>query len=278
MVRRRTEIKAPRLRNELLKRTENADLRQPPDFIIIGTQKGGTTSLYRSLSQHSDVGQSLMGEDHFFSWQYDQGIDWRHYLARFPLRGEVASVGVSSPSYLFHPLAPERVHRALPQVKLIALLRNPIDRAYSQHQMNFRKGIEPLPFEEAIAAEPERLRHNKASSDEDWRTMSYIAYLKRGLYAEQLQRWLELFSREQLLILRSEDFFQRPEEGVQRTLDFLGLEAWHPDHYQVHNPGDYDDMQAETRARLMEYFAPHNQRLYELLGQDFRWDNEWRTT
>src|ERR687890_689026 len=99
--------------------------------------------------------------------------------------------------------------------------------------------------------------------------MSYIAYLKRGYYAEQLQRWLQLFPWEQVLILKSEDFFQRPEEGVQRTLAFLGLGPWHPDRYQVHNPGDYDDMQPETRTRLSEYFAPHNQRLYELLSEDF---------
>ena len=155
MVRRRKKIKAPRIRNELLQRIEDADARQPPDFIIIGTQKGGTTLPHRCLSRHPDVGQSLMGEDHLFSWQYDQGSDWKRYLARFPC---VASVGVSSPSYLLHPRAPERVHGALPQVKLIALLRNPVDRADSHHQMNFRKGIEPLSFEDAIAAEPERLR------------------------------------------------------------------------------------------------------------------------
>lgn len=132
MVRRRTEIKAPRIRNELLQRIENADSRQPPDFIIIDTQKGGTTSLHRRLSHHPDVGQSLMGEDHFFSWQYDQGFDWQRYLARFPLRGEVTAVGASGPSYLSHRHAPARVRSALSQVKLIVLLRNPIDRTHSQ--------------------------------------------------------------------------------------------------------------------------------------------------
>ena len=116
-----------------------------------------------------------MGEDHFFSWQYDQGLDWQQYLARFLLPGEVASVGVSSPSYLLHPQAPERVHGALPRVKLIALLRNPVDRAYSHHQMNFRKGIEPLSFEEAIVAEPERLRSRSDWSDAGWRASSHVS-------------------------------------------------------------------------------------------------------
>jgi lipopolysaccharide transport system ATP-binding protein len=272
MVRRRTDIKAPRIRNELVQRIENADSRQPPDFIIIGTQKGGTTSLHRSLSRHPDVGQSLMGEDHFFSWQYDQGLDWRRYLARFPLRGEVASVGVSSPSYLFHPRTPERVRLALPQVKLIALLRNPVDRAYSQHQMNFRKGIEPLSFEEAIAAEPERLHARSDWSDAGWRASSHVSYLTRGLYAEQLQRWFDHFPREQMLIIKSETFFAQPDDVFAHALRFLDLPAWQPDKFKVSNPGAYEQMQPETRARLMEYFSPHNQRLYALLGDDFAWE------
>jgi hypothetical protein len=273
-----TAIRVPKERQHprAIDRIESAHLRALPTAVIIGAQKAGTTSLHRYLSEHPDVGVPNAKEVHYFSIRSDNHMDW--YRAHFPLQGEAPIVLESSPSYLFHPRAAERVHRALPQVKLIALLRNPVDRAYSQHQMNFRKGIEPLSFEEAIAAEPERLRQSEASSDEDWRTMSYIAYLKRGLYAEQLQHWLELFPREQLLILRSEAFFQRPEEGVQRTLDFLGLEPWHPDHYQIHNPGDYDDLQSDTRARLSKHFAPHNQRLYQLLGEDFGWDEEWGTT
>jgi hypothetical protein len=271
---RRTAIRVPKERKHprAIERIESAHLRALPNAIIIGAQKAGTTSLHRYLSGHPEVGVANAKEVHYFSVRFNNVMDW--YRAHFPIQGEASIVLESSHSYLFHPLAPERVHRALPQVKLIALLRNPVDRAYSQHQMNFRKGIEPLSFEEAIEAEPERLLHNKASSDEDWRTMSYIAYLKRGFYAEQLQRWLDLFPREQVLILGSEDFFQRPEEGVQRTLAFLGLGPWHPDHYHVHNPGDYDDMQPETRARLNEHFAPHNKRLYTLLGEDFRWAAE----
>lgn len=160
-------------------------------------------------------------------------------------------------------------------MKLIALLRNPVDRAYSQHQMNVRKGIEPLSFDEAIAAEPERLRGSDRS-DEDSRTASYFSYLGRGRYAEQLQRWFDHFPRERLLILKSEDFFHNPEAGVQRTLDFLNLPPWHPTTYKVHNPGDYDDMPPETRARLSAYFAPHNHRLYDLLGEDVGWEAQRR--
>jgi hypothetical protein len=267
----RPGIRVPPEREHLraIERIESAHLRQLPDVVIVGTQKGGTTSLNRYLSGHPDIGVAIAKEVHFFSVRFDNGLDW--YRAHFPLQGEARIVIEASHSYLVHPRAPARLHAALPQVKLIALLRNPVDRAYSQHQMNVRKDIEPLSFEDAIAAEPERLRGTSDRSDGDWRTASYFSYLGRGLYAEQLQRWLALFPREHLLILKSEDFFHDPEAGVQRTLAFLDLPPWRPTTYKVHNPGDYDDMRPETRARLSAYFAPHNRQLFELLGEDFGW-------
>jgi lipopolysaccharide transport system ATP-binding protein len=186
----------------------------------------------------------------------------------------VVRVGVSSPSYLFDPRTPERVRQALPQVKLIALLRNPVDRAYSQYQMNFRKDIEPLSFEDAIAAEPERLRARSDWSDAGWRAAGHVSYLTRGHYAEQLQRWFDHFSREQVLVVKSETFFAQPDDVFARTLDFLGLSAWQPDEYRASNSGEYEQMRPETRARLMKYFGPHNRRLFELLGGDFGWEAE----
>src|SRR5215213_2627672 len=107
---------------------ETAHLRQYPDFIIIGTQRGGTTSLYRYLTAHPDIGQAFRKEVHFFDRYYNKGIDW--YLANFPLRGEFPIVGEASPYYVFHPDVPERILAAVSQAKFIVLLRNPVDRAY----------------------------------------------------------------------------------------------------------------------------------------------------
>jgi hypothetical protein len=272
MPERRTELQFPRHRphEAAEERIESAHLRQPPDFIIIGAQKGGTTSLNRYLRVHPDIGMSITGEVNFFSWRYSEGLAW--YLAHFPLRGEVTVVGVSSPSYLLHPKVPERVRDALPHVKLIALLRNPVDRAYSHYQMSFRKGIEPLSFEEAIAAEPDRLRDSSDWSDLQWRKSSYVSYLSRGVYADQLQRWLSFFQREQLLVLKSETLFGQPDESLRRTFAFLGLQPQLQRRYEVSNSGVYEPMRPGTRERLTEYFAPHNRRLYELLGEDFDWD------
>ncbi|MBA2521003.1 MAG: sulfotransferase, partial [Chloroflexia bacterium] len=125
---------------------------------------------------------------------------------------------------------------------------------------------------EAIAAELERLRAAPDRSSEQWR---YASYLTRGLYADQLAWWLAEFPREQLLVLQSEAFFTRPEEGLAQSLDFLGLRPWLPPEFEVYNLGTYGGgMTAETRARLAEYYAPHNQRLYDIVGTDYGWNDE----
>jgi hypothetical protein len=259
-------------RRKISKRVNSSHLRRSPGVLLIGAQKGGTSSLYRYLIEHPDIGAAFTKEVHYFDVQYEQGMNW--YLAHFPFRGQAAVTGEASPSYLFHPAAPQRVKETLPQAKLIVLLRNPVDRAYSHHQMNVSKGVEPLSFEEAIAAEPERLRKLEAGTDEEWRVASFVSYLRRGLYTEQLQRWLAVFPPERFLILKSEAFFQRPDEAMQQTLAFLGLPPWRVDRYDVYNPGAYDTMRPETRARLREYFAPHNRQLYDLLGRDFGWEDD----
>lgn len=251
-------------------RLDTARLRQPPAFLIIGAQKGGTTSLHHYLSRHDSVSMAMKKEVHFFDYFSFKGIDW--YLAHFALLGEAALTGEASPSYLYHPEAPSRVHDALPHVKLIALLRNPIDRAYSHHQMNVRKGIEPLSFEDAIVQEP--LRLDKGHPDfagSNWRHYSYVS---RGLYAEQLDRWLGVFPREQLLILKSEEFSHNPAKGYQRVLEFLELPDSTLPTYPARKSGGYPAMRSETRMRLGAHFKPYNRRLYDLIDWVFGWERK----
>jgi hypothetical protein len=252
------------LRQRMMEATQK---RQPPDFVIIGAQKAGTTSLYRYLTGHPNVGGATKKEVHFFDRSYDKGMDW--YLAHFPERGEFTVVGESSPSYLFHPDVPERLRRTLPHAKLIVLLRNPVDRAYSQYQMRLRRVGEDS-FEEAIDEELTRLPSNGELPGPE---KGHHAYLPRGVYADQLRRWLAVFPREQFLVLHSEAFFARPDEGLLRTLAFLGLPHWSPAEFEVHNPGAYLEMNPATRRRLQEFYAPHNHRLYELLDWDFGWND-----
>ncbi len=244
-----------------------AHSRQLPGVVIIGAQRGGTTSLYRYLTDHPDIGPSLRKEVHFFDRYYEKGPEW--YLAHFPLRGDWPLVVEASPSYLFAPAVPRRIHTALPGARYIAMLRNPVDRAYSQYQLMVRRGIESLPFAEALAAEQVRLPGPDNPMTLPWR---HFSYTKRGLYAEQLQRWLAVVPRERLFVIRSEDFYADPAAILERTLDWLGLPSVIPDSLKPYHLAEYPDLDAATRRRLAGYFAPHNQMLYGLIGRDLEWE------
>lgn len=258
-----------KLRDPPAERLSTAHLRQLPDFVIIGTQRGGTTSLYRYLVEHPDVTGALRKEVHFFDRYYDKGLDW--YLAHFPKRGEAAVVGEASPYYLFHRSVPERIQQVLPNTTFIALLRNPVDRAYSQYHMKVARGLEPLSFEEAVDREPERLAEIDDPLDPAWRHHSYLA---RGVYANQVQRWLEVVPRDRLLIIKSEDLYRNPGPVLQETQRVLGLRPWVLPRFKAYHLAQYAPMDVATRRRLADYFAPRNEELYDLVGRDFGWENE----
>jgi hypothetical protein len=256
-------------RDPPIERIETAHLRQPPDFIIIGTQRGGTTSLFRYLVVHREIGQASRKEVHYFDRYYENGMDW--YLAHFPERGEYRLVGEASPYYVFHPEVPKRILAAVPQAKFILLLRNPVDRAYSQYQMKVERGLETLSFEEAIEREPERLATTDDPLDPAWRHHSYLA---RGVYVDQIKRWFEYFPHDQFLIIESEEYFADPVQILHQTHAFLGVGSHSPVISKIHHQADYVEMDPITRRRLVDYFAPHNHQLYDLLGRDFGWEHE----
>jgi hypothetical protein len=251
-----------------------------PDFLIIGAQKAGTTFLYYLLCQHPYVAPTSEKELHYFdSQRINRGIEW--YRSNFPppssKDGRRVIAGEASPYYLYHPLAAKRAAEFVPEAKLIALLRNPVDRAYSDYQNRLREGNEFLSFEEAIEAEEERIggEREKMLADEGYSSTSHRrhSYLARGVYVDQLKEWHEHFEKDQLLVIKSEDFFARPEESLGGVFDFLELPVWRPELLSVslRNESDYEPMDPATRERLESYFEPHNQRLYEYLGTDFGW-------
>ena len=230
-----------------------------PDFVIIGAQKCETTSFYHLLVQHPYVEPAATKELHFFDSLFEEGIDW--YRRCFPppvwKDGRRTITGEATPGYLFRPYVPERMTEVIPQAQLIALLRNPVDRAYSQYHQRLRKGGEHRTFEEVIIEAANK---------------SHAQYLSRGIYVNQLLRWSKFFSDEQMLVLKSEDFFERPQETLKIVLDFLDLPHWEPEALEVRKKGSYEQkMDPDIRRRLEEYFEPHNQRLYEYLGVDFGW-------
>jgi hypothetical protein len=224
-------------------------------------------------------------EVHFFDYEYSRGVDW--YRSHFPLErerlefarrhGRPFVTGEASPPYLSHHWAPRRARKLLPNAKLIAVLRNPVDRAYSHFQLTRREGWEEHEsFEDALRAEEERLRPELDRIRRDPRYNSYRfgawSYLARSRYAEQVERWLEHFPREQFLFLKAEELFSEPARSLQSVYRFLGLPEHGHESLEGRNSAEYDPLPPETRAWLADYFRPHNERLYELVGVDFGWE------
>lgn len=264
-------------------RVVTGPLRVLPDFVIIGAQKCGTSSLYRYLADHPSVAPAVGKEVHYFDWHFARGQWW--YRGHFPTylhralhrarTGAQLITGEASPYYIVHPHAPRRLKTLIPRVKLIALLRDPVERTLSAYHHQARRGKESLSFVEAIDREPERLASEieRLARDATYNSFAHrrFSYLTRGRYAEQLEAWLREFPREQILILRSEEFFDQPAAVFARVVGFLGLRPWQPARFPRFNAADYTDMEPAVRQRLLQYFAPYNERLYRLLGEDFGW-------
>jgi hypothetical protein len=233
-----------------------------PDFIIIGAQKAGTSSLYFYLSQHPGIRVSAIKEIHYYNYYTLRGKRLGWYKSFFPLKltSMHQVTGEASPYYLFDENVPPRIKKDLPDVKLIVLLRNPIDRAYSAYNMNKRRenrGDFPT-FEEAIA-------------NEDMSSEQSVLYLFRGRYADQIKHWLRHFSRDQFLFIKSEEFFQDPKNSLSEVYDFLGVEKVYPHNLQAQEVGSYTDLSVETRRRIEAYFKQPNADLVALLGGRYRW-------
>jgi hypothetical protein len=252
-----------------------AGLRPLPDFLILGAQKAGTTALYAYLRWHPQVTGPSFKEVSFFDRHYARGERW--YRAHLPIRRS-GIVGEASPSYLFHPLAPERVARMLPRARLIALLRNPVDRAFSHYQHEVALGREELSFEDALAREDERMQGELERMLRDPSYFSHAwwnyTYAARGRYAEQLERWLDAFPREQLLVLFTEELAADTAGTYRRVLDFLGVDARGLDSYPRIFEREYGGMDPATRIRLEGEFAEPNRRLGELLERELPWSEK----
>jgi hypothetical protein len=255
-----------------------------PDFLIVGFTKTATTTVFDVLRRHPLVAPPHSKQLHYFDYNFSEGPDW--YARQFPsavkrrlfaLRhGRPFLTGEATPSYVDHPSAAERIHEMLPDVRLIVQLRNPIDRAYSHYRMTVREGDEDLPFEAAVDAEEARLAGevDRVRDDPGYRSLPLgrWSYLRRGCYAEHLEPWLERFPREQLLVLTVDELQADWAGTIGRCWSFLGLPPHDPGPpLRKLDGGAHEPLSAETRARLGEYFAPHNSRLGSLLGFEPDW-------
>ncbi len=265
-----------------LGRRATASMRALPDFVIAGAARCGTTSLYRYLVEHPRVAAAQIKEVHFVDRQHnlDKGEHW--YRSWFPTRAALHDAarrqgvdrvicGESTPNYFAHPEAASRLQAVVPGARIIVLLREPIDRVWSQYRWQRWWGGETLDLADALHAEDERAGGGFEMMGADRRTRNRFishAYLARSRYADQLEWWIGAFPADQLLVLRSEDLFADPAAALERTCAFLDLPPFGLSTYEVQNGGTDGEsggaIDGELRAWLDGHFAEPNRRLAEL--------------
>ncbi len=260
--------------------------RMLPGVLIVGAQRSGTTSMFKTLRQHPNVLPPFLQKGlHYFDVGYDRGLDW--YQGFFPLRtharrvarrtGSPAVTLESSPYYMFHPLAAGRIAKDLPGVKLLCLLRDPVERAFSAHAHESSRGYETETFDRAVELEPQRTRgaveQLLADPLSDHFHLQHHAYLARGRYVEQLERLASLVGRERLHVVDSQDFFQAPEASFTAVVDFLSLPPAADIVFEQHNATPRPaPLAPDLRQRLDTYFLPYDEQLSQWLG----WTPSWR--
>jgi hypothetical protein len=255
-----------------------------PDFLIVGAQRCGTTSMVRALRQHPALFNAVLNQEvHFFDDSYAQGLAW--YRSHFPLRSyalfaarKTAARPVafeSSPYYMFHPLAPKRIAAGLPGVRLLVMIRDPAERAYSAHAHETFVGHENETFERALELEPGRLagEAERIAAEPGYVSHSHRhhAYRTRGHYAEQLERLERIFGRDRLHIIDSKAFFTDPATVWAEMLEFLGLPGCDSPKFLRYNAQPREPMNDQTRASLREYYQPHDEHLADWLGHQPSW-------
>lgn len=261
-----------------------ASRRQLPTFILVGAQRAGTTSLFRALLSHPMIHSANFHKGvNYFDVNYHRGLPW--YQGHFPLAASLRTRTRGLPGdpitfeasgyYMFHPCAPQRLAQHLPDVRIVAMLRDPVERAWSAYKHEHARGFESESFDRALELEHERLegQADRMLADPLYQSFSHRhhAYVQRGQYAEQLNRLGELFPREHIHVMESEAFFEHPERTFAGVLDFLGLPVVMPERFDRWNGRPSAPMSATTRSRLRSHFAGHDDSLVEFLGRQPAW-------
>lgn len=263
-----------------------ADLRMTPGYLIVGAKRAGTTSLYNTLVGHPQVLPAVWHKEvHYFDNAYHRGQRW--YRGHFPTRGRAALVrrrtglaaitGEATPYYMWHPMAPQRIAADLPGVRLIVLIRDPVQRAHSEHAHSVSMGWETESFERALELEPERLagERERLIDDPRYRSVDHAcrAYVTRGRYVEQLEHLEAVFGRDRIHVVDSDAMFMNAAPALDELTAFLGLRRWQPPGLKNLNARPRSKLPAAVQAALGEQFAPYDERLAQWLG----WTPSWRS-
>jgi hypothetical protein len=270
-----------------------AAARPLPDFLVIGAKRGGSTSLYYALLQHPQVvplfprarflpkANDTKGV-HYFDSNYERGPRW--YRSYFPstatrrlisARHRRAVTGEASPYYLFHPLAAARAAALVPHARILLVVRDPVERTFSHYRERVRQGAEPLGFEDALAAESERLagEEERIASDPTYHSYAHEqqSYRAQSEYAPALRRWLEVYPADRVKVLLSEELYANPGPTLAEATNFLDLDPMPLDRLGHWNAAPIAPMSEPTRRALVEHFAGPNAELESLIGRELPW-------
>ena len=247
-----------------------------PDFLIIGAVRSGTTSLYYDICQHPSVKKAAYDEIGFFDDNYHLGEDW--YRSLFPTKKKMREVkqntgnaitGEDTPFYIWNEIACKRIAEVLPNVKLIAILRNPVDRAYSNYFLGVRHSNETKNFDHAIMKDIEFL---DSKIKMEFKNSDYKkSYVAKGFYAKQLKKWFEHFEKKQIFITTTEELDNNPNIVLEQIFKFLELPNYSIKEIKRHKKSKYPKMNENVRKKLLNYFEPYNEELFELINQRFDW-------
>jgi len=268
-------------------RNLTAKIRILPDFLIIGYLKTGTTSLYDYLIKHPQIIAATRKEIHFFDGYYYRGVDW--YKANFctlfykkfleiKIKSKIIT-GEATPNYVYFPDTENRIKKMLPDVKIIIILRNPIDRAYSDY--NYRKklgrgNLESISFHDAVKEEIAKFANPKKNflDDlmDDYKGLdTRLPFVHLGIYLKTLKNWFEVFNKNQLFVIQTEELEECPQKVVDEVLNFLNLKPFRSSNFGKKNVGKYEEMNSETRKILFDFYKPYNEELENFLGKKFNW-------
>ena len=252
-----------------------------PDFIIIGSMKCGTTSLYYDICEHPCVSAAAYDEIGFFDSNFHLGLNW--YRSMFPTKGQiddvrrkegVAITGEDTPFYFWNPIAAKRIQKILPNIKLIIILRNPIDRAYSEYQDLVSRESNSPSFETFIENEINTRKKGIIITEENFEIFNQNdSYLLKGIYIDQLKIWAGLFPKEQIFTLSTESLNSDPTASMESVFQYLNLPDYKIKKPQHQKQKKYTPMDSQTRKLLIEFFKPHNERLFKFIGKKFDWEN-----
>ena len=255
-------------------------LRVLPDFFVIGPGRTGTTSLYHYLDQHPSLSKSAYDELGFFDVNFHLGLNW--YRSLFPsiftkfrikLKTHFFMTYDVTPSYVRRPWIARRIKKLFPDSKLIIVLRNPVDKTYSHYYLSKKFG-ETRTFEEVIKEEMNDILDWDVDSKDDnyFATTVEKSTLARGFYVEQLPIWFEQFSKNQILIISSEDLASNTKKTMNDIFRFLNLPEYTIPNIDKVNVSKKSKMNLETRKILINFFKSYNEQLYRFLNQSFDWD------